>query len=222
MDTHRAAETLASYLKSLDGFVFLNYDDGNYGHMGATVSDAILQAGINYETVVRPRISSILERYPKATTTSAFLDLLNEVGAKLVLQWNGDEKPNRVVGLAEFFVEKQIETESDLREWLTVESNTFSLRGVRGVGPKTADYIKMLVGLHTTAVDVHVREILRLAGIVAENYEEARDIVNCAADILEIERAYLDHSIWRYMSRRRIARRPCLPRTNQAVPDKRG
>jgi hypothetical protein len=35
-----------------------------YGHMGATLTDAVLQSGISYETVVLPRVERILRDYP--------------------------------------------------------------------------------------------------------------------------------------------------------------
>lgn len=203
MDIQLAAHTLLKYLDSLksnSSFVFVDYFDGNYDHMGATISDAILQAGLKYDSVVRPRINRIRTEYADAKTTSAFLKLLTEVGAKTVLDWSDDEKPNRVVGLAEFFLQENIDTEQELRAWIAIESNRPSLLRVRGIGPKTADYIKILVGLETNAPDRHIVAILNEAGIQTRAYEEAREIVNLAADLLKMDRACFDHSIWQYKS----------------------
>lgn len=202
MDTQQAAKKFANYLQLLTNFVVVDYFDGNYNHMGATISDAILQAGLKYESVVRPRIARMRSQYPEAKTTSAFLKLLSDVGAKVVLEWSDDEKPNRVLGLAKFFLAQHVETEQELKAWLAIQSNLPNLLMVRGIGPKTVDYIKILVGSQTTAVDRHVFAILSEAGLPTTNYEQARDIVNVAGDILGIERAYFDHSIWQYMSRR--------------------
>jgi endonuclease III len=200
---------LVGYLKSLDGFVPVNYIDGNYAHMGATISDAILQAGTNYDRVVRPRIKTIRDVYPEATTTSAFRRLLMEKGSKTVLSWKDDEKPNRVVALTEFFLSEGIETEEGLRKWMTCESHRCRLLKIRGIGPKTVDYIKILVGLQTVAVDRHVVTLLREAGIPASGYEEAQEILNLSADLLEMKRAFFDHSIWQYMSRRKPRNKKC-------------
>ena len=41
------------------------------------------------------------------------------------------------------------------------------------------------------------------AGIDVVLYEEARDVVEEAASILKVPAEILDHSIWRYMARRR-------------------
>lgn len=209
MDAHIKARTLADYVRSLDGFILVNYTDGNYGHMGATIADAILQAGAKYDTVVRPRIGRIRELYPKATTTSAFWRLLGEEGAKTVLSWRDDEKPNRVVGLTKFFLDEGVETEEQLREWMASESNRPRLLRVRGVGPKTVDYLKILVGLQTTAVDRHVYALLAEAGIRTSSYEEVREVANLAAYLLRIESALFDHSIWQFMSHRESSKGYC-------------
>lgn len=73
---------------------------------------------------------------------------------------------------------------------------------MRGIGPKTADYIKILIGSQTAAADRHVFRLLSEAGLEASNYEVARDILNLTADILGVERVFFDHSIWQYMSKR--------------------
>jgi hypothetical protein len=46
--------------------------DEPYGHMGATLTDAILQQGIDYTTVVEPRVNNILTTYPEAKATTQF------------------------------------------------------------------------------------------------------------------------------------------------------
>jgi hypothetical protein len=212
VETQQKAKLFSDYVRSLDGFTIVDYFDGNYKHMGATIADAILQAGLRYETVVRPKIKNIIKIYPEAVTTSAFCQLLKEKGPKIVLGWKDDEKPNRVLGLAKFFLQEGIETEKELSEWIVNESNKIRLLQLRGIGPKTVDYIKILVGLQTVAVDQHLYGLLREAGIESTSYNEARDILNHAADIMGTERVLLDHSIWQYMSnrkKRQSNRPPC-------------
>ena len=128
--------------------------------MGATISDAILLAGIKYETVVRPRIIKIRKDYSGAVTTSAFCQRLNEKGPKVVLSWHDDEKPKRVVEFTKFLLDEGIETEEELRNWVESDSKRARLLKIRGIGPKTADYIKILVGSQTTAVDRYVLRLL--------------------------------------------------------------
>jgi endonuclease III len=194
------AQLLASYVRSLDDFTLIDEVVGDYDHIGATISDAILQAGTTYETVVRPRVERILADYPEANTTSRFLDLLLREGAKSVLSWNDNEKPLRVIHLTGFLWRHGIETEEQLREWIEEESNIEKLLSIKGVGPKTVDYLGMLVGRATVAVDRHLIRFLQRAGVSVTSYAEAREILNEAADILGIDRRRFDQTIWHRMS----------------------
>lgn len=204
MDRSRAANVLLQHLETQEDFEVVDYYDGNYDHMGATISDAILQAGVKYDSVVRPRVREIREKYPTARTTSAFLKVLLEVGPKEVLRWKGERKPEIVLRLTEFFIQRGIELEKDLRAWLTVDANLPILQSLKGVKNKTADYLRILVGVSTTAVDRHVFAILDEAGIHTKDYNTARVIVNAAADARGVDRSCFDHSIWRFMSRRSV------------------
>lgn len=207
MSIDEQARHLAEYLRSLDGSIVVNVIDGNYNHMGATIADAILQAGTTYNTVVRPRIRRLLELYPTAITTSAFWSLLQDVGPKAVLSWRDDEKPNRVIALTTFLRTASIETEDELCAWLGDEAHRAHLLSVRGVGPKTVDYLRILVGTQTAAVDRHAYALLHEAGIPVSSYDEARETLNLAADGMGVERAILDHSVWQFMSnKRKVAR----------------
>ena len=65
---------------------------------------------------------------------------------------------------------------------------------------KTADYLKILVGLDEEAVDRHLLAFLERAGLGRLNYERSKEVVHRTADLMGWERAHLDHSIWRYMT----------------------
>lgn len=171
-----------------------------YRHMGATLTDAILQAGLNYASVVGPRVSRIIHSFPHATTTSRFLDLIDKFGANYLLDWNHPEKPTRLIAIANFFYVRSVETENCLREWLQKPCSESSLRSIRGVGPKTVDYLKILVGIPAIAVDRHINEIVGRAGVNSRNYVEIRNIVEEAADRLKVNRTSLDYAIWVYAS----------------------
>ena len=68
-------------------------------------------------------------------------------------------------------------------------------------GDKTVDYLHLLAGGSTVAVDDHMFNFLELAGIpINRNYDLAKRIVMETAQILGVDNEHLDHSIWRYMS----------------------
>ena len=207
-DTARVRK-LVEYLHSLQDFVVVTQIDGPYCHMGATICDAVLQAGVRYETVVRPRIRRMLETCPEAAKTSGFLRLIQARRLKEVILWNHEEKPRRIRELTRYLAREGIETEDDLADWLAEEAYRPRLLMLRGIGPKTADYLKILAGIPTAAPDRYVRRVLRDAGITAGSYDEERDILNAAADEMGVDRAVLDHSIWRYMSRQPRVRNTC-------------
>jgi hypothetical protein len=191
---------LVAFIHTLPSFQLSNTYDVPYNHMGATITDAVLQAGIVYDTVVRPRVEHIRQSYPEASTPNGFLKLVAEKSAENVLKWNHPEKPARAVALATFFQAEGIETEGDLSNWLAIDENLPRLLEIRGIGPKTVDYLKILTGMNTAAVDRHMYTFLKEAGIQVQGYDDAKALLNATADEMGIYRPALDYSIWRYMS----------------------
>ena len=194
-------EKLAHYVQSLPGFEFYKTIDGNYDHIGATVADAILQANNKYSTHVKPRVNRILAQYPEVRTTSSVLRLLESIAATEFLDWRGIDRAERFRQVLILFAAEGIEVESDLQEWLSQESSLRKLRAIKGIGPKTVDYFKILVGVSTSAIDRHLLKFLELAGLTPCGYLDAQAIINATADILSVDRAYFDHSIWQFMSK---------------------
>lgn len=194
-----AVERILSYAEGLPGLRTKGGSRDGYGHMGAIICDAGLQAGLNYRNVVAPRVQRMLEHWPTATTASAFLAKAERFGLHGVLAWRDDEKPSRILSLARFLVGQRVETESDLREWLG-SGRGAELRCLRGIGPKTVDYLMVLVGLPTVAIDRHLRTLLMWAGAEGLNYETARKVLCVAADHLEIDPALLDQAVWQFIS----------------------
>jgi hypothetical protein len=173
-----------------------------YCHMGATLSDTVLQAGLNYRTVVLPRVRQILASYPHAETTTKFWKVLSAVGPDKVLQWSHPEKISRLMSLTRLLCEKHLETEPELATWLWSANAASELRAIKGIGPKTVDYLKLLVGIPIVAVDRHVRSLFQLAGLQMHRYDEIRSVLCMAADVLGLEPQVLDGVVWEYFSTR--------------------
>lgn len=194
------ARQLADFISSLDDFNLNFRSNTTYNHMGATLSDAILQSGLNYRNVVLPRIRRILNIYPDVTTTTEFLLIIEIYGADCVLDWNHSEKPRRLCELTSLLCKNNIESEDDLRTWLKKQSNCLTLLELKGLGPKTVDYLKRLVDIPTVAVDRHIKTFVSFAGLKQQRYEEIKIVVEFAADLLEVNRSHLDYAIWLYMA----------------------
>lgn len=191
---------LSNYVSSLQDFHIYKRTGAGYDHMGAVITDTVLQAGLNYSTVVLPRVQTLIQRWPSACNTSTFSSLINRFGIKDVICWKDDEKPRRIECLTDFFIKQHVETELECRQWLSVECNLDSLRQVRGIGPKSVDYLKSLVGVPAVAVDRHIRTFVSWAGVSLFEYEDIRQVVCEAAEILGHGYCDLDHAIWQYVS----------------------
>jgi hypothetical protein len=201
------AVQLANYIGSLPGFALL--DPGPpYDHIGAVICDAGLQAGVHYKAVVQPRIERLLHEHPEAATTSAFRALIEATGPATLLNWQGQKKLMLIGSLVELFAGDGIETVVDLRAWLELDDTRERLLQVSGVGPKTVDYIRSLVGLPGFAIDVHLDGILTKAGLDAANYAAARQLYMRAAEIMGVDPLVLDFSIWSYASTMKVSGPP--------------
>lgn len=180
-----------------------NYRTGPaYSHMGALLADAVLQAGLNYRTVVQPRVNRILTLWSDALLTSDLLRLINDWGAPHLLQWTHEEKLNRFVGLVEFVHKHSVETVTDFAAWLAIDQNVSDLRTLRGVGPKTVDYLRNLTGTPAIAVDRHIRAFVESSGITCNGYTHTRLLVEDAAAFLQLSPSLVDHAIWLHRSTR--------------------
>jgi hypothetical protein len=171
-----------------------------YNHIGAIFTDVVLQSGLNYSTVVKPRVNRILTEYPDAKTVSSFGKLLSKQGTEKILKWKHNVKKQRMSDLMTFAQNYRIETCHDLRRFFEKSSNRSLLLDLNGFGPKTLDYLLKLLGFDTVAVDRHIYNFVALAGIEKKDYYETKRVVEYAADFLNLPRAVVDYSIWKYMS----------------------
>jgi endonuclease III-like uncharacterized protein len=106
------------------------------------------------------------------------------------------------MNLTYLLCQKRLETEPELATWLRSSSAANELRAIKGIGPKTVDYLKILVGIPMVAVDRHVRSLFQLAGVQMQRYEEIRSALCTAAELLGVEPQILDGIIWEYFSTR--------------------
>jgi hypothetical protein len=212
-----AAEIVVAHIRSHPTFVIVESMD-RWNHMGATLADAVLQRRIDYKAVVEPRVKNLKTTYPNATTTSAFAHVLERDGAPKVLDWTDGPKPQTLVALVKVLLENHIETEEDLRAWLEFPESINRLHQIKGIKDKTTDYLKILVGAQTVAVDMHLFDFLEEAGVPTRDYAEAHRVLREAADLLGIEASKLDHSIWRYRSSLPTKRRTRLCQASRAIP----
>lgn len=169
-------------------------------HMGAVLADAILQAGVNYHTVVRTRIERIQAEFPETAMLPGLITLIEREGAERFLLWKHPAKVTRFVSLANFLAKQRVETTAELRGWLCLDSARQDLLSLHGIGPKTRDYLGCLVGIDCIAVDRHIMRFAIDAGVSTTDYECLKLAVSYAADLLGLRRRDFDAWVWRTVS----------------------
>jgi len=195
------ARKLADYISSLESFEKHEVDnDLCYHHIGALYTDIILQSGLNYNTVVKPRVQRLLIEYPDYYTTLEFIKLISEHSLEKLIRWTHPVKINRLLRLVDFSIENDINTCIDLKSFLLAAGNQERLLELNGIGPKTIDYALKLLNFDTVAVDRHIYSFVELADIKINGYQITKRVVEYAADFLQVSRSSIDYSIWKYMS----------------------
>src|SRR5438552_4007817 len=101
---------LENYIRSLPDFEVYNQIDANYGHVGATLADAILQSNNNYEQNVRHRIVDIRRKYAGDASLQSLKKLLKKVTAQEFLRWNGTRKPQTFLDLIDLLGRERVNT----------------------------------------------------------------------------------------------------------------
>jgi hypothetical protein len=170
-------------------------------HLGGVLADSVLQAGLNYRTVVKPRIDRILDLFPKAATLRGIIDVIEQEAVSDFLLWKHPEKIDRFVRLVRVLESYEVENTHLLQIWLQVSESRSRLLSIVGIGPKTVDYMGCLVGMNCVAVDRHISAFARDAGVDIKDYDGLKLVVSCAADLLGVSRRDFDSWIWRIRSR---------------------
>ncbi|RWP94734.1 hypothetical protein [Mesorhizobium sp.] len=164
------------------------------------MADAVLQSGLNYRTVVRPRVARIQINYPDAAKLSGVKAIIEEGLVCDFLLWTHPVKVSRFTRLAGLLSIGNIEDTDALRQWLKHRSARNHLLSLHGVGPKTYDYMCCLVGIDRIAVDRHIKTFAREAGVSVCGYNDLQAIVSYAADLLGLPRRDFDAWIWSHLS----------------------
>ena len=160
----------------------------------------MLQAGLNYENVVKPRIASILTMFPHAATVNVLIKVIETEGTPKFLQWGHHEKVSRFDDLVRFVAAHKIDDTVELGDALQDGRFRDDILRVKGIGPKTVDYLACLVGADCIAVDRHIRGFAEAAGLENNGYEYLRQVFSFAADLLDVSRREFDARIWHYQS----------------------
>ena len=171
-----------------------------FTHMGAILCDAVLQAGLNYRTVVAKRTRRVIEQFPYANDLAGVRLALARHGAEFFLDWKHAEKVKRFNDLVQFLECESVASVEGLRNWMSLPHARSHMQSVRGVGPKTFDYMACLIGIERIAIDRHLRKFAFSAGVEDGDYDSLYRSFALAADLLRVRRSHLDWWVWTLVS----------------------
>lgn len=201
MNQNVEVNKLVNYIENHQEFNIIKSNTCFYNtHLGAVLTDIILQAGLNYNTVVFPRVINVFNNFDRASDLNGLTDIINDIGLEKLLNWKNEVKIKRFQSVLEYLKNNSIQTTTELLIHLSYKDNVKNFLSIPGIGNKTIDYFFKLMHLETIAVDRHIIQFLTLANIDFHNYQTAKKIVEYTADILNISRRDIDYSIWHYMS----------------------
>lgn len=204
MDTLIKARLVADYVASHWTIEAVAQDSPRPAsrNIAAIMVDTVFQAGLNYRTVVLPRVIAVASAFPRTDSLDELQQAMETPAFTAALAWSHPEKPARLRQLVTFFRTRGVNSFNQLCAWMSASRNRGALLAVRGIGHKTIDYLCRLLGIPAIAVDRHAQKLLRLAGVVAHDYLEARRILEFAADLLLLNRWVFDRIMWQTMSAR--------------------
>ncbi|MFJ9473366.1 HhH-GDP family DNA glycosylase [Streptomyces caniferus] len=200
MNADSAVQQLAAHVRSVLG-------DGpfapprGWSHMGAVICDVSFHARRKYTSTVLPRIIKLQAAWPDAATVRGLQIRLATEDLAAAMDFRSPTRVATAHGLTYLLAAGGVDTCDDLRAWLGHQANRDALRTVKGVGPKSVDYIGNLVGRSQFAVDVHLRAFAAEAGVSGLRYEQLRAVYEATAAALGHECSGLDYAVWRFKSR---------------------
>ncbi|MFR9801254.1 DUF6416 domain-containing protein [Pseudonocardia sp. RS010] len=187
-------EALAARVRRLPGFpTFPGVEAGGarYDHRGALLTDAALQAAIDFDSVVKPRVARLVAAWPEAVTVDLFRARVSAEVPGEVLQWKHPEKLARALRLADLLAAEKVQTVSELRSWCLLPDSRSTLLTLKGVGEKTADYVAVLAGGQAVAVDRRIRTF-----VGGGTDQEIRMLLTTVASELDLDLGVLDRVVW--------------------------
>lgn len=170
-------------------------------HIGGLIVESALQRLQKYVATVVPRANDLIQAWPEADTTSGFLERISTGRLPETVRWPEGERTEQMRATAELLADQGIETVKDLGDRFNDDTTRLqlrrSLRQIRGVGPKTTDFIEILSGSeNVAAIDSRVRRATGRAGIERTGYDHLQQVLSHAAHLRGWKVGILDAVLW--------------------------
>lgn len=182
----------------------IDYDNDElqpvYKHCGAIIVDSVLQAGLNYKNVVLPRVIHLIEKFKTFNTIEDFKTLIDIFGADNLVNLRNFRKTHTIIDIVNLLLASEVSTLVQFQAWIRDETNAKKLMQIDGVGPKTYDYMKKLLGIDALPIDRHLLRFVKRADVDLNSYFEIQKLYVNVAKKLGIKLVTLDKAIWKHMS----------------------
>ncbi|MFF3459583.1 hypothetical protein ACFYXH_35835 [Streptomyces sp. NPDC002730] len=175
MATPSSVQRLAAHVRSVLGNGPFHLPDG-WTHMGTVICDTSFHARRKYKSTIRPRLVQLQPAWPDAATVRGFQARLATEDLAVAMNFKSPSRVATAHAITDLLAARGVDSRDDLHAWLDHRDNRAALRAVKGVGPKSVDYIGNLVGRSQVAVDVHLRAFAADAGVAGLRYEELRAV----------------------------------------------
>jgi hypothetical protein len=176
-----------------------------YSHMGAILADTALQAGLSYSGIVRPRIDRLLTAFPSADSISGLCSELSKTSASVFLDWSHPEKLQRFNGLIQACRSASVDTLMEFQDWVVTRIAATALRSIRGIGPKSVDYLRMLAGHSAIPMDRHLFNFIAIAGVRTTDYHDGQRAFVDGCALAGIDPAHAEREVWALMRDLRLS-----------------
>jgi len=170
-------------------------------NIGAIVIESILQSGLNYNYVVKPRIEKFYNKYESFYSLSQLDFLLQYNSIEDIMGVNNGRKKKALTDLMKLLFKYEVEYIYQLQDVILSPLFVEEFLSIKGIGNKTLDYLMILLGLDSIAIDRHLFKFLKEFDIDL-SYSDSKKLLVKVAEEMDIDLTELDSFIWNEMSSR--------------------
>ena len=167
------------------------------------IIDAVLSINRQYNPFVKPRIELLKQKLSDINNLEELDNLIKIDKNKFIELWhyNHIQRVDLLINLLEFFIvyKKQGGFKDDRAAMVHWASSKKDLP-VKGIGFRTNQYLRMMLGVSTVKPDVHLHKAVYEALGKRLSDKEVVEIIEITADKLNLKAISLDHGIWKSRS----------------------
>lgn len=174
--------------------------------------DAVLSINRKYAAFVTPRIDNFKREYPDIDTLEALTKLIKQKGYEgfcAVWNYRHIERVGLLHRLSTKFLEYKYQSNrtndlAAMKDWASsVDVMDYLNFNVKGIGLKTFQYLRMLLGVPTVKPDRHISRAVALALGRSSSEIESISLLVSASKQLGLDVTNVDHNIWKFFSEKK-------------------